>query len=778
MLKTILMLKTIPSLASNFGKIFCAGALSVLILSGFSLLTPKLQTHAATFTVTNTNDEGPGSLAQAIADANNNPGIDIITFNIPGPGPHKIIYRTEIVGGRNNPAITEGLIIDATTQPGYQGRPIVGLIGNYNLNFTQNYLKIASDNVTIRGLLFSGGLPHIATNLAYALSNRPTYNNVVIENNFFGVDFNGNTIENSQIINRGSGYAMTLRVNSSTVRNNVISGFVTPHSGMSWATTHLTGNNNVVENNIFGLNFTGTQPIPNYANHLSIRGNNNRVTGNVLSNAATTRPTSDVDFPLDGSTTMILRGSNNIISNNKFGTDITGKKLFCNYYNNITLVEPENSFNNQIGPNNVFCGKNGGFGIDNRATNTNIFGNSLLLNDIDDNLISFTSPQNKQAFIRGQNVPIVASINSQTFNATSVSFYRGDILIGTDNTPDNGFSLNVNNLPLGSHQIRAVANDGNNNTVNDSTPVTVQIVPAPDNIPDIYWQNNISADYADVAYWFMNSDGSFSGNVKSFPQITNWQVVGIKDINADGTLDFILRHQQRPEIRVWILDQAGNISSDVNLPNIDRNHVFIGSEDFNNDGINDILWQSILTGEVFVWILNSDASFSRRQNLPTNPGTNWRVVNLADFNNDGTPDLFFRTPGEATGVWILNDDLTINQAFSLPEVPLFWKLVVTKDFNNDNIPDILWQNQITGQIGVWIMNRNGTLNSVRVVPTNPQPNWEVVAAVDFNRDNNLDLVFRERGGTPGVWLLNQDLTILEAKALPNPGRSWMIVGVL
>src|SRR5215471_15236628 len=36
----------------------------------------------STFIVTNTNDSGPGSLRQAILDANANAGSDLITFNI------------------------------------------------------------------------------------------------------------------------------------------------------------------------------------------------------------------------------------------------------------------------------------------------------------------------------------------------------------------------------------------------------------------------------------------------------------------------------------------------------------------------------------------------------------------------------------------------------------------------------------------------------------------------------------------------------------------------
>ncbi len=62
--------------------------------------------------VTTTDDSGPGSLRQAILDANANPGTDTITFNIPGAGPHTIAPLTAL------PEITDPVIIDGTTQPG------------------------------------------------------------------------------------------------------------------------------------------------------------------------------------------------------------------------------------------------------------------------------------------------------------------------------------------------------------------------------------------------------------------------------------------------------------------------------------------------------------------------------------------------------------------------------------------------------------------------------------------------------------------------------------
>src|SRR5947207_2682564 len=79
-------------------------AMLVLALSSGAL--------ADTFTVTNTNDTGTGSLRQAVTDANNHSGLDTIAFDIPGTGVHTITPATAL------PNITDAVIIDGYTQPG------------------------------------------------------------------------------------------------------------------------------------------------------------------------------------------------------------------------------------------------------------------------------------------------------------------------------------------------------------------------------------------------------------------------------------------------------------------------------------------------------------------------------------------------------------------------------------------------------------------------------------------------------------------------------------
>src|SRR5262245_43678123 len=85
-----------------------------------SLFRPRLEQFEdrltpSTFTVVNTDDSGPGSLRQAMLDAEASPNVggpDQIAFSIPGSGVHTLT-PTDVL-----PIIHHPVIIDGYTQPG------------------------------------------------------------------------------------------------------------------------------------------------------------------------------------------------------------------------------------------------------------------------------------------------------------------------------------------------------------------------------------------------------------------------------------------------------------------------------------------------------------------------------------------------------------------------------------------------------------------------------------------------------------------------------------
>ena len=150
-------------------------------------LTNQVALAVSSFTVTNTNDSGVGSLRQAILDANANPGLDNINFAIPGAGPHTIQPTSGL------PTITDPVIIDGYTQPGASlntNGPGLGSnavlkieLDGSNAGAGASGLTITAGNSTVQGLVI----------------NRFGQNGVllgtkggnVLEGNFIGTDVTG-----------------------------------------------------------------------------------------------------------------------------------------------------------------------------------------------------------------------------------------------------------------------------------------------------------------------------------------------------------------------------------------------------------------------------------------------------------------------------------------------------------------------------------------------------------------------------------------------------------
>jgi hypothetical protein len=189
-----------------------------------------------TFVVTNTNATGPGSLAQAILDANNNgPSRDTIAFNIDGAGPHVISPTSAL------PSILQPLVIDGTTQPGYAGVPNVRLDGGSA--GTVDGLTIAAPVTEVRGLGITG---------YFAVAVRTTLagDAALIRGNYIGVTGGGSAAPN------GSGIELNTLDNvvggSAAADRNVISG------NTGWGVS-IQGGIDISGNRIIG-NYIGTTP--------------------------------------------------------------------------------------------------------------------------------------------------------------------------------------------------------------------------------------------------------------------------------------------------------------------------------------------------------------------------------------------------------------------------------------------------------------------------------------------------------------------------------------
>src|SRR5207248_1259279 len=106
------------------------------------------------------------------------PGLDTITFNIPGSSVHTIQPLTAL------PAITDPVIIDGQTQPGFVGTPIIEIRGS-SAGTGVTGITITGPNNTIKGLVINrfGGS-------GIAISQSQSTGNTIV-GNYIGTDVTG-----------------------------------------------------------------------------------------------------------------------------------------------------------------------------------------------------------------------------------------------------------------------------------------------------------------------------------------------------------------------------------------------------------------------------------------------------------------------------------------------------------------------------------------------------------------------------------------------------------
>ena len=476
-------------------------ALGVLVaaLVAVLIIAAKPANASTTFTVTNTNDSGAGSLRQAINDANNVPGADIISFNIPGSDVHTIAPLSAF------PKITEAVTINGYSQPGAQpNQKVVGNDAVLKIQLsganagTADGIWIGAANSTIKGLVINLWDEGIRVEGSAATGNRLT-------GNFIGTDASG-----AQDLGNSNGGVYLAGPNNTlggatAAARNVISG--NEEEGV-----HVDGSDgNRVMGNYIGTDTSGTKDLGNAeqgvfvgsapnntiggttagernvisandtAGVLIYDAGGNKVTGNYLgTDASGTRDlgngeegvlVSRADGTIIGGTTAgernVISGNdeegvtlfdaaaNNKVAGNYIGTDKNGTAPLGNTGDGVHI---NNAPNNTVGgttsmARNVISGNHGrGVGIEgpdatgNRVLSSSIFANGLLGIDLNDDGLTPNDPDDTDIgpnFL--QNFPVLSSAKK---NSTGTTTVRGKL----NSTPNSTFRVQFFSNPKGTDE--------------------------------------------------------------------------------------------------------------------------------------------------------------------------------------------------------------------------------------------------------------------------------------------------------------------------------------
>jgi hypothetical protein len=269
---------------------------------------------SAAYVVTNIADSGPGSLRQAIADANTTPSADSVVFNIPGGGLQTITPFTPLPA-----ALASGgpINIDGTTQPGFAslGTPQIQLGGSFAP--TGGGLSLFAGQSRVRGLIINGfGVDGIALNNAGA--------NIVL-GNWIGLASDGLTPD-------GNGEAGVRLVSSGA---NVIGGqtplarnVIAANLGWGVRIEGATSTNNLIVGNYIGLSAAGNFAVGNAAGGVFVGAANNTIggptsiPGTELGNVISGQMATTAGIAVGGPGASGILGT--VIQGNIIGLDATG----------------------------------------------------------------------------------------------------------------------------------------------------------------------------------------------------------------------------------------------------------------------------------------------------------------------------------------------------------------------------------------------------------------------------------------------------------------------
>ncbi|MCA9034843.1 MAG: hypothetical protein KDA91_06935, partial [Planctomycetaceae bacterium] len=269
------------------------------------------RTLLAVFTVTTTADSGPGSLRDAITQANVDTAADTIEFNIPGAGPHTITPLTSL------PSVRTQITIDGSTQPGVSDGPGIFLDGSTAFG-TGLFVPRGADGAVINGLALGNWLGAGVQILA---------NDVVVTGSYFGVAADG-------ITPHPNGMDFYLEFGGSNIRigtngdgvNDIAEGNI--FGSLQMASYSGTVDNTVIAGNLIGLDKTGDTPLPGARGIVSYGGTNLRIGGPTAAERNVISGSSEYGIFLYGSAAIPI--STVTIENNLIGTNASGNTALAN----------------------------------------------------------------------------------------------------------------------------------------------------------------------------------------------------------------------------------------------------------------------------------------------------------------------------------------------------------------------------------------------------------------------------------------------------------------
>jgi hypothetical protein len=461
-----------PTAAGTFNGYFVVkdstGQMAVI---GVSITIANVPT---VFVVSGSADSGPGSLRQAMINANSTPLNQpaLIRFSIGGGGPYVIAPQSAL------PVMTRPVTIDATTQPGYAGNPVVQLDGT-NAGTGTTGLILSGGYSAVRGFSIVG---FDGSGIGLQTSGGNT-----IKANYIGLDTNG-AIKANATGNNAAGIFMDSSSNNviggaTAPERNVISGNGPPILGDANASAAIVAAGastaNTLKGNYIGTNPAGTGALGNTGAGVALLAGSNTVGGptvgerNVISGNRTGIVVIGVPNPpnFPGVLIAFSGSSSNTIQNNYIGLDVTGTIALGTADVGLDIIA---STNNTVSGNVISGSGSESVDIEDGASNNRFVGNYVGTNAAGTAALGNAGGVHVST---GANNNIIGGSTATERNVISGN---NDCGVSFGNTASPAFSNSVQGNFIGTDVTGTVAlqntnggvclNDAINNTIGGSLP--------------------------------------------------------------------------------------------------------------------------------------------------------------------------------------------------------------------------------------------------------------------------------------------------------------------